>query len=309
MPATEVLRASAVRAAGMTGAAPVRAIADGVEMPMLGFGVYRIHPGRATEEAVCQALAAGYRHIDTAQAYGNEVSVGHALAVAGVPREEVFVTTKFLPANRDPVEAVKRSIDRLGLERVDLYLVHFPKGGPTWAWHGMERSLELGLTRVIGVSNFDRRDIDAVVAAGDIRPAVNQIMLSPFTDRRALCQACEEHSVALEAYGSLTQGRELGHRVVMDVAARNRRTPAQVLLRWAIQRGFPVIPKSVHHERIVENARIFDFSLPERDMAALDRLDRTGGTERAVEHRWWTVRSRSLSRLAGLARALRRPRG
>jgi diketogulonate reductase-like aldo/keto reductase len=290
----------------VTNTASVRAIATGIEMPMLGFGVFRIDAGRATEEAVGQALAAGYRHVDTAQAYGNETSVGRAVAAAGVPREAVFVTTKFLPANRDPVEAAKRSIERLGLDQVDLYLVHFPKGGPMWAWRGMERALELGLTRGIGVSNFDRDEIDAVIAAGDVPPAVNQIMLSPFTDRRALCEVCEEHGVAVEAYSSLTQGRDLGHPVVVEVASRNRRTAAQVLLRWAIQRGFPVIPKSVRRERIVENARIFDFSLSAEDMAALARLDRTGGTARAVEHQWWTLRSRALRRLSGLTESLRR---
>lgn len=284
----------------MTDSGRVRTVADEVEMPLLGLGVFRIPDGRATENAVRAALELGYRHIDTAQAYRNEASVGRGLAAAGVPREEVFVTTKFLPRAKDPVEAAKRSTERLGVERVDLYLVHFPQGGATSAWPGMERALGLGLTRAIGVSNFDLDELAALVAAADVPPAVNQIRLSPFTHRRALLEACEQHGVVAEAYGSLTHGRELGDRVVAEVATRNRRTPAQVLLRWAVQRGIPVIPKSVRRERMIENARIFDFSLSEGDMGILDRLDRTDGTGRAVEQRWWSPRSRALNRAARL---------
>jgi methylglyoxal/glyoxal reductase len=284
----------------MTDSGPLRTIADGVEMPMLGLGVFRIPDGSETEQAVRRALEAGYRHIDTAQAYRNEASVGRALAAAGVPRAEVFLTTKFLPRAKDPVEAAKRSADRLGVEQVDLYLVHFPQGGATWAWPGMERALGLGLTRAIGVSNFDVDELASVVAGADVPPAVNQIRLSPFTYRRALLEACEELGVVAQAYGSLTHGKELGDQIVTEVATRNRRTPAQVLLRWAVQRAIPVIPKSVRRERMIENARIFDFSLSEGDMGILDRLDRTDGTGRAVERRWWSPRSRALNRAARL---------
>lgn len=274
-------------------------------MPLLGLGVFQIPDGIETEEAVASALEAGYRHIDTAQAYGNEASVGRALGAAGVPREEVFVTTKFLPGSKDPVEAAKRSVQRLGLERVDLYLVHWPEGGPTWAWNGMEGALEAGLTRAIGVSNFGADELAAVIAGADVAPAVNQISLSPFKYRRALLAACEGHGVVPEAYGSLTQGEDLDDRIVAEVAMRNQRTPAQALLRWAVQRGIPVIPKSVRRERIVENSQIFDFALGEEDMATLDGLDRTGGTERAVEREWWTLRSRALGRVARLIEPLR----
>jgi 2,5-diketo-D-gluconate reductase A len=275
-------------------------------MPLLGLGVFRIPGGRETEEAVGSALELGYRHIDTAQAYGNEAGVGRALRASGVPREQVFVTTKFLPGSKDPVEAAKRSLASLGLERVDLYLVHWPEGGPTWAWPGMEAALGEGLTRSIGVSNFDLDEVAAVIAAGDLAPAVNQISLSPFKYRRALLEACESHGVVPEAYGSLTHGKELADPGVAEIAARCGRTPAQALLRWAVQRGIPVIPKSVRRERMAENAQLFDFSLTDRDLVELDRLDRTDGTGRAVERPWWTARWRALNRAARLLEPLRR---
>jgi 2,5-diketo-D-gluconate reductase A len=284
----------------------MRAIADGVEMPLLGFGVFRIPAGLQTEEAVGSALELGYRHLDTAQAYGTEAGVGRALRASGPSREQVFVTTKFLPSAKDPVEAAKRSLESLGLERVDLYLIHWPEGGPTWAWPGMQAALGGGLTRSVGVSNFNREELAAVIAAADVTPAVNQISLSPFKYRRALLEACEAHGVVPEAYGSLTHGEELSDPVVGEIAQRLGRTPAQVLLRWGLERRIPVIPKSVRRERMAENAQVFDFSLADRDLAALDGLDRTGGTGRAVERPWWTVRRRALSRAARLLEPLRR---
>jgi diketogulonate reductase-like aldo/keto reductase len=205
-----------------SGQVPKRTIADGVEMPLLGFGVFRIPAGLQTEEAVGSALELGYRHIDTAQAYGNEAGVGRALRASGLPREQVFVTTKFLPSAKDPVEAAKRSLESLGLERVDLYLIHWPEGGPTWAWPGMQATLGGGLARAIGVSNFNREELAAVIAAADVTPAVNQISLSPFKYRRALLEACEAHGVVPEAYGSLTHGEELSDPVVGEIAQQPR---------------------------------------------------------------------------------------
>ena len=272
----------------------------GVEMPLLGLGVFQMAKGRETEDAVRWALEAGYRHLDTAQLYGNEASVGRALRASGLPREEVFVTTKFLPRSGDPEREAERSLERLGIDRLDLYLVHWPQGGPTWAWPGMERVLERGLARAIGVSNFGVDELAAVIAAGDIAPAVNQVQFSPFAYRRSLLAACERDGVALEAYSPLTQGADLGNPLLAEVAERTGRTPAQVLLRWAVERGVAVIPKSSRRERIIENSAIFDFSLGEEDMEELDRLDRTGGTGRALERDWWTLRWR----LVGRARRL-----
>jgi diketogulonate reductase-like aldo/keto reductase len=263
-----------------------RRLSNGVEMPLLGLGVWQIPAGGETEQAVRWALEAGYRHVDTAQSYGNEESVGAGLASSGVPREEVFVTTKFYPGARDPEREAEQSLRRLGLDSMDLYLVHWPRGGPTRAWAGMQRTLERGLTRAIGVSNFDLGDLDAVADAGR-PPTVNQVQFSPFTFRRALLDGCEQRGVVLEAYSPLSRGRNIDHPAVRDVAERNDRTPAQVLLRWAVQRAIPVIPKSRRRERIIENGQIFDFSLSDEDMAALDGLDRTGGTAQALERGWW----------------------
>jgi diketogulonate reductase-like aldo/keto reductase len=244
--------------------------------------------------------------VDTAQAYGNEAGVGRGLRAAGVPREQVFVTTKFFPARDDPVREAEGSLERLGVDQLDLYLVHWPQGGPTRAWPGMERALERGLTRSIGVSNFSVDELAAVLRAADAPPATNQVDFSPFSFRRRLLAACEEHGVRLEAYSPLTRGRDLDHQVVAQVADQVGRTPAQVMLRWAVQRGVPVIPKSSRRERIVENSRIFDFALDDRQMAALDGLDRTGGTGEAVQGRWWTPAGRARAAAARLVKSLRR---
>jgi diketogulonate reductase-like aldo/keto reductase len=256
-------------------------------MPLLGVGVWQVEPGEETEDSVRAALEFGYRHIDTAQAYGNEESVGRALADSGVPREEIFLATKFYPGHDDPEAEAERSLERLGVDQVDLYLIHWPQGGPTWAWPGMQRAREAGYARSIGISNFDVGEIEALLAEADVVPAVNQIQFSPFKYRRALLEACEEHGIVLEAYSPLGTGRNLGDDTVRDVAARNDRTPAQVLLRWCVQRGLPTIPKSTHRERIEKNGRLFDFELSDEDLGALDALDETGGTDRALERKWW----------------------
>jgi diketogulonate reductase-like aldo/keto reductase len=260
---------------------------DGLAMPLLGLGVWQAAEGAPATRAVGWALEAGYRHIDTAQLYGNERSVGEGLRASGVPREQVFLTTKFQPGRRDPERELQASLHRLGVDQVDLYLVHWPQGGPTRAWAGMERAAQGGLAKAIGVSNYAARDLDAVMAGADIPPAVNQVQFSPFQYRRGLLEACRRHGVILEAYSPLTRGRNLAHPTVAGIAARRGRTPAQVMLRWAVQRGIPVIPKSVRRERILENARVFDFALGDDDLRALDALDRTGGTDRALERKWW----------------------
>jgi len=262
-------------------------LGDGNQLPMLGLGVWQVPRGPACVNAVRWALELGYRHIDTAQAYGNEESVGQALRDSGVPREDVFITTKFYPGRRDPVAEAERSLRRLGVDQVDLYLVHWPQRGPTWAWPGMEGALERGLARSIGVSNFGASDLDQVVAAGSVVPAVNQVQFSPFWYRRGVVDACARHGVAAEAYSPLGTGRHLSDKTVRQVAQRAGRTPAQVLLRWCLQHGIPVIPKSAHRDRIEENAQIFDFTLSDADMAEFDALDRTGGTSRALERGWW----------------------
>jgi diketogulonate reductase-like aldo/keto reductase len=264
-----------------------RTLADGTELPLLGLGVWQMAHGRECTDAVRWALEAGYRHIDTAQAYGNEESVGEGLRRSGVLREEVFITTKFFPARQDPVAEIERSLARLGVDHVDLYIVHWPEGGPTWAWPGMERAREAGHARAIGVSNFGVDDLKRLLAATSVPPAVNQVQFSPYEYRKELLEACDANGIALEAYSPLGTGRHLGSETVARIAGRHERTPAQVLVRWCIERHIPVIPKSTHRERIVENAGVFDFTLSLEDLAELDALDTTGGTGRALERTWW----------------------
>jgi len=264
-----------------------RVLADGNRIPMLGLGVWQVPNGPECIDAVRWALELGYRHIDTAQAYGNEESVGRALRDSGVPRDEVFVTTKFYPAREDPAAELEQSLRRLGVDQVDLYIIHWPQAGPTWAWPGMERAHELGYTRSIGVSNFSVSELGELMAAASIAPAVNQVQFSPFKHRRTLLAACLQQGVALEAYSPLGTGRHLSDETVSRVAQRAGRTPAQILLRWCVQRELPMIAKSTHRERIEENAQIFDFTLSDEDMAQLDALDETGGADRALERKWW----------------------
>jgi len=264
-----------------------RALADGNSIPVLGLGVWQIPNGPTTVKAVRWALELGYRHIDTAQAYGNEESVGRAVTQSGVPREEVFITTKFYPGSEDPVAEAEGSLSRLGVDYVDLYIIHWPQGGPTWAWPGMERAKELGYARSIGVSNFDLRELEQVAAVATVPPVVDQVQFSPFEYRRRLLDAAETRRVALEAYSPLGTGRHLTDSTVERVASQVGRTPAQVLLRWCLQHGLIVITKSTHRDRIEENAGVFDFTLSDEIMAKLDALDETGGTDRALESNWW----------------------
>ena len=264
-----------------------RKLADGNEIPMLGLGVWQIPEGPECVNAVRWALELGYRHIDTAQAYRNESSVGRALKQSGVGRSEVFITTKFNPHAKDPVAEAEQSLRRLGLDQVDLYLVHWPRGGPTRAWPGMERAHELGYARSIGISNFGEAELESVAATASVMPVVNQVNFNPFAFRKALLDACERHGVVLEAYSPLGTGRLLSDATVGTIAARVGRAPAQVLLRWCVQRGVPVLSKSTHRDRIADNAQIFDFELTGEDLSRLDALDRTGGTRKALERPWW----------------------
>jgi 2,5-diketo-D-gluconate reductase A len=251
--------------------ARVRTLSNGQAIPLLSLGMWQVPDGPTAENAVNSALELGYRHFDTAQVYGNESSVGRALARGSVPRDQLFVTTKFNPSRKDPGAELAHSLDRLGLEYVDLYWVHWLQGGATWAWPGMEGALELSYTRCIGVSNF----------------SVNQVQFSPLAYRRALLEASQMRAIVVEAYSPLGTGRNLSNAVVDRIAESIGRTPAQVLLRWCLQRDTIVLTKSTHRERIRENAAIFEFTLSNDDMSALDALDRTGGTDQALERRWW----------------------
>jgi 2,5-diketo-D-gluconate reductase A len=264
-----------------------RILSDGTVMPLLGLGVWQVPDGPTCVNAVRSALKLGYRHIDTAQAYGNEKSVGRALRDSGIARDEVFITTKFHPGSRDPLREAANSIEQLEVDYIDLYLVHWPGGGAVWAWPGMEAARARGYARAIGVSNFDPDELDQVIATATVAPVVDQVHFNPSAYRKALLDACNARGITLEAYSPLGTGAQLRDPVVVEIADRLERTPAQILLRWCVQRAIPVITKSTHRDRIAENAQVFDFELSAPDVALLDVLDRSGGTRAALERKWW----------------------
>lgn len=251
-------------------------------MPVLGLGVWQMAAGAETEQAVEWALEAGYRHIDTASAYRNEQSVGAALGRSALPREQVFVTTKLMPTHRSAVRELEKSLERLRLDYVDLYLIHWPL--PLLGsrhWRELELLQERGLARAIGVSNFSRVRLETLRQRANRAPAVDQVQFSPFHFRRRLLDYCLEQGIVFEAYSPLDRGRGLHDPTINEVAKCLGRTPAQVMLRWAIQHQAVVIPKSSREERIRSNAQLFDFELADSDMRTLDALDRTNGSARA----------------------------
>jgi diketogulonate reductase-like aldo/keto reductase len=266
---------------------PVQTLADGHEIPTLALGVWQTPEGSQTKDAVRWALELGYRHIDTAQGYGNEESVGEGLRESGLDRSDVFITTKFYPGSKDPVREVERSLERLRLEYVDLYLIHWPQGGPTWAWPGMEQAQSLGYARSIGVSNFDVTELEQVFGVATSPPVANQINLNPFSYRRELIEENRRRSLATEAYSPLGTGRHLSNARVKEMADRVGRSPSQVLIRWGLQHDFVVLAKSAHRERIAENAGALEFSLSEADMDELDGLDAGSRPGAALERKWW----------------------
>jgi 2,5-diketo-D-gluconate reductase A len=270
----------------MNDALPVPAVAlrDGVEIPQLGFGVFQVPP-EDTQETVEEALATGYRHIDTAAAYRNEAGVGAALAAAGLPRDEVFVTTKLWNSQQgydSTLAAFDKSLERLGLEQVDLYLIHWPVPSADRyldTWRAFERIHEEGRSRSIGVSNFRIEDLERLEAEAEKQPTVNQVELHPHLQQAELRAWHAAHGVVTEAWSPLAQGELLDDETIETIAAHHQKTPAQTILRWHLQLGNVVIPKSVTPERIRENFDVFDFELSEDDMATIARLDageRTG---------------------------------
>jgi diketogulonate reductase-like aldo/keto reductase len=241
-------------------------------MPLIGLGVWQIPARRETEQAVAWALEAGYRHVDTAAAYRNEEGVGRAVRASALPREEVFVTTKMMPPGGDPERELAASLARLGLDYVDLYLIHWPTRASDGFWPDFERLRARGLARAIGVSNYDPGRLRRLVARAAVPPMVNQVNYNPFAFSPEVVEAHRRAGVVLEAYSPLSRGRRIDHAVIAEVARRHGRTPAQIMVRWAVQRSIPAIPKSGRHERIVENRRVFDFALTDDDMTRLDAL-------------------------------------
>lgn len=258
---------------------PSLTLHDGVEIPQLGFGVFQVPP-EDTQKVVEQALDAGYRHIDTAGAYRNEKGVGAAIAASGLAREDLFVTTKLWNSEQGfetTLAAFEASLDRLGFDYVDLYLIHWPvpsEGRFVDTWRAFERIHGEGRARTIGVSNFRVEDLERLEAETETRPTVNQIELHPRLQQAELRGWHADHGVVTEAWSPLAQGELLDDETIVAIADRHGKTPAQAVLRWHLQLGNVVFPKSVTPERIRENIELFDFELSDAEMVEFERLDR-----------------------------------
>ncbi|MCA0294866.1 MAG: aldo/keto reductase [Actinobacteria bacterium] len=273
---------------------------NGVEMPILGFGVFQIADLAECERAVSEALAAGYRLLDTAASYGNEEAVGRAIAASGIPRDELFVTTKLWIQGAGEGKtraAFERSLARLGLDRLDLYLIHQPYGDVYGAWRDMEKIATEGLSRAIGVSNFHPDRLVDLIAHNEVVPAVNQIGTHPFHQRVADQELMASEGVQIESWGPFAEGKNgiFTNPVLSEIAAAHGKTVGQVVLHWLTQRGVVVIPKTVRPERMAENLDVFDFELGDDEMAAIATLDTR--TSQFFDHRdpemvrWLTGRS------------------
>lgn len=250
---------------------------NGAEIPLLGLGVFKASPGRETRDAVLHALKAGYRHIDTAAMYGNERDVGEAVRESGIPREEVFITTKLWNSDHGydrALRAFRKSLDNLGMDYVDLYLIHWPvEDRRVETWKALMKLREEKKCRAIGVSNFTIRHLEELLSQTSVVPAINQVEFSPFLYQKELLDYCKQHNIQLEAYSPLTRGRRLDHKIITSIAQKYDKTAPQVMIRWALQHDIVVIPKSVHREYIEQNADVFNFSLSDEDMVQLDSLN------------------------------------
>lgn len=267
----------------VTVACPTLELSSGHAIPQVGLGVWQMGP-EETRSAVRAALDTGYRHVDTARIYGNESDVGRGLRESGVPREEVFVTTKLWNADQGfdrALRAFDASLERLGLDYVDLYLLHWPVAGLRLeSWRALERLHEEGRARSIGVSNFLVPHLKELLGRAQVKPHVNQLELTPFLQRRDTVELCREHGIVLEAYSPLTRGERLNDPVLAAIAQQVSRSPAQVLLRWGIQQGFVVLPKSKTPARIRENSALFDFELSSA------HIERLAGLEEGLTTGW-----------------------
>lgn len=252
-------------------------LAGGVHMPRVGLGVFRADAGDTTRNAVRWALEAGYRHIDTAAIYRNEEDVGVAVRDSSIPRSEVFITTKLWNADHGyeaALRALDASLTRLGTDYVDLYLIHWPvRGQHTESWRALEKLRADGKCRAIGVSNYTPRHLDELGAKANEPPAVNQFELHPFLAQRDTVVACKAKDIVVQAYCPVTRGKRLDDATVVSIAEQLGRTPAQVLLRWALQKGYVPLPKSENEARIRENFAVFDFTLNAEQLSQLDLLD------------------------------------
>jgi diketogulonate reductase-like aldo/keto reductase len=256
---------------------------NGVEMPVFGLGTFKSARGKETRDAVIHALRTGYRLLDTAAVYGNEEDVGEGIAQSSVSRRDIFVTTKLWNDDHGydkTLTAFQRSLKRLNLKYIDLYLIHWPEGKlRNESWKAMEKLLSDGSCRAIGVSNFMVWHLRELLEKTDVVPAVNQVEFSPYLYQKELLEFCNDNGIRMEAYSPLTKGQKLNDPRLVEISTKYSRTPAQLLLRWALQKDMIVIPKSVRRQRIIENAGIFDFEIDDHDMTMLDSFNinlRTG---------------------------------
>lgn len=247
---------------------------NGVSLPAPGLGTWQM-TGKVCEKAVIWALDVGYRHIDTAALYGNETEIGNAIRASKIPREELFVTTKLWNSDHaNPQKAFEESLKRLGLEYVDLYLIHWPVPQRIATWNVLEKLLESGNCKAMGVSNFTIRHLEELLTASTVVPTVNQVEFTPFVYQKELLDFCKKNRIVLESYSPLTRGNNLDDAILQQLAEKYGKSAAQIILRWNIQHGVVPLPKSKTPERIKENFDIFDFTISSHDMRKIDKLDR-----------------------------------
>lgn len=260
-------------------------LSNGVKMPQVGLGVYKTPAGEATENSVKMALQAGYRHIDTAALYENEESVGAGIRASGVPRDQIFLTTKLWNTEQgyeSTLAAFEESRKKLGVDYVDLYLIHWPRGNAVVAkegkkyidtWRAFEKLYEEKKVRAIGVANFNIHHLDDIIGAGTVLPMVNQIELHPLNNQKQVRAYCASKKIYVEAWSPLGQGNLLSDATLKSIGEKYHKSPAQVIIRWDLQHGIITIPKSTHKERIEENANVFDFELSAEDMEKIDAMN------------------------------------
>lgn len=261
----------------LTGISDTVRLANGVEMPRLGLGTYRSAEGGDVEGSVLAALELGYRSIDTASLYGNEAGIGRAIAASGVPRSEIFLTSKVWNDEQgydNTLTAFSRSLERLETDYLDLYLVHWPRTETPETWRAIERLYAEGAVRAIGVCNHLEHHLEALLSVAEVAPMVDQYEMHPWLQQPSLRRYCEAHGIVVEAWAPLMKGRVAEEPALVEIAARRGKSPAQVAIRWLLQHGVVTIPKSVHRDRIAENTSVFDFALTDADMAAIDAVDR-----------------------------------